>query len=75
LFGIYKFRRSKNLLNGITPYVLILPLIAAVGHEHKPSNIKFKENLESVFIKDLTLWKENKLTDNLTIKRRNKLAS
>ena len=75
LFGAYKFRKSPNLLNGITPYVLVIPLMAAVGHEPKSSNLDFKGNLESVFMQDLFVWKENKLTENLTIKRRKKLAS
>lgn len=75
LFGIYKFKKSTNLLNGITSYVLVIPLMAAVGHEPRSSGIDFKENLESVFMQNLSLWKENKLTENLTIKRRKKLAS
>jgi predicted transcriptional regulator YheO len=75
IFGTYKFRKARNSLNGITPYVLVIPLIAAVGHEPKPSGLDFKGNLESVFMTDLTRWKEKKLTENLTIKRRKKLAS
>jgi hypothetical protein len=39
MFGTYKIRRSKNRLNGITPYVLILPLITQMGKEKKHSNI------------------------------------
>jgi hypothetical protein len=75
LFGVYKYRRSPNKLNGITPYVLVVPLMTAAGHKGKPSNIDFKEHLESVFMKDLTQWKENHLTENLTIKRRKKLTA
>ena len=75
IFGVYKYRRSRNHLNGITPYVLVIPVMAAAGHEPKPSNLDFKGNLESVFMKDLTQWKENKLTENLVVKRRKKLAA
>jgi len=75
LFGVYKFRRARNLLNGITSYVLLLPVITAIGFEPKSSNLDFKKNLESVFMQDLSRWKENKLTENLTVKRRKKLAS
>jgi hypothetical protein len=74
LFGTYKFRRARNALNGITPYVLIIPLIAAVGHEPKASKLDFKGNLEGVLMRDLAVWKKEKLTENLTIKRRKKLA-
>ena len=75
LFGAYKFRKSTNLLNGITSYVLVIPLMAAVGHEPKSSSLDFKGKLESVFMQDLSVWKENNLTENLTVKRRKKLAS
>jgi len=54
---------------------LIIPVMAALGHQPKPSNLDFKENLESVFMKDLTKWKEEKLTENLAIKRQKKLAA
>ena len=75
LFGAYKYRRPRNLLHGITPYVLVIPVMTALGHESKPSNLDFKGNLESVFMKDLTQWKEEKLTENLAVKRQKKLAA
>jgi hypothetical protein len=75
MFGIYKYRQPRNKLNGITPYVLVIPLVAAAGHKSEPSGIDFKENLEGVFMKDLTQWKENNLTENLVVKRRKKLAA
>jgi len=75
LFGEYKFRKARNPLHGITTYVLVLPVIAAMGHLPESSNLDFKGKLESVFMSNLTQWKENKLTENLTIKRRSKLAS
>ena len=49
--------------------------MVAVEHEARSSGLDFKENLESVYMQDLTLWKESKLTENMTIKRRKKLAS
>jgi len=75
LFGGYKFRRARNPLHGITSYVLVLPLMSAVGHESNPSNINFKEHLENVYMKDLSRWTENVLTDNLAVKRRKILAA
>ena len=65
----------SNLLNGITPYVLVIPLMAAAGHKAKPTKLDFKAKLESVFMKDLTRWKEDNLTENLVVKRRKKLAA
>jgi len=75
LFGAYKYRRARNPLNGITPYVLVIPLMSAVGHEAKTSNIDFKNHLESVYMKDLDRWKENVLTENLAVKRRKILVA
>lgn len=74
MFGTFKFRRSKNRLNGITPYVLLLPLLTEIGDIETCSKFDFKEALESVFMRDLDQWKENNLTENLSIKRRKKLA-
>lgn len=75
LFGVYKYKRSSNLLNGITPYVLVIPLKAAAGNNAKPTKLDFKAKLENVFMKDLTQWKENNLTENLAVKRQKKLVA
>ncbi|MDR1887174.1 MAG: hypothetical protein LBQ70_04585 [Prevotellaceae bacterium] len=73
-FGKYKLRRSKNPLNGVTSCVLILPLPTKMGAGDKPSQISFKASLEKVFMKDLTDWSKNNLTENLAVKRRRRLA-
>jgi hypothetical protein len=75
IFGYYKFRRSKNRLNGITSYVFLLPLLTRMGELTERSEINFKETLEGVFMKDLKAWSDNNLTDNLTVKRKKKLAA
>jgi hypothetical protein len=73
-FGKYKFRRSKNPLNGVTSYVLFLPLLTKTGAGDKPSQVNFKASLEKVFIKDLTDRSKNNLIENLAVKRRHKMA-
>jgi hypothetical protein len=75
IFGFYKFRKSKNQLNGITPYVLVLPLLTKMGEGYKPSPVDFKSSLENVFMKDLETWKNDNLTENLAVKRARKLVS
>jgi hypothetical protein len=75
VFGTYKFKQSKNQLNGITPYVLVLPLLTKMGEGYKPASVDFKASLESVFMKDLKTWKDENLTENLAGKRRKTLAS
>ena len=55
--------------------MLVIPLMAAAGHKAKPTSLDFKAKLENVFMKDLTRWKEDNLTENLSVKRRKKLAA
>jgi hypothetical protein len=74
LFGKYKFRRSKNSLNGVTAYVLLMPLLTKTEAPEAPSQVDFKASLENVFMKDLTHWSKNNLTENLAIKRKHKMA-
>jgi hypothetical protein len=75
MFGTFKFRRSKNRLNGITAYVLLLPLLTGIGKSDERSDINFKDALECVYMKDLKHWTEDNLTENLAVKRKKKLAS
>ena len=75
LFGRYKSRKSKNPLHGITSYVMLLPLLTKVDEDNRLTNLDCKEALETVFLKDLTNWKNKHLTENLAVKRQIKLAS
>ena len=70
IFGTYKNRKSSNPLNGITSYVMMLPLLTKVDIETCDSNINFKDSLEKVFLRDITQWSDDNLTENMTIKRR-----
>jgi hypothetical protein len=45
-----------------------------MGAKGKPSRINFKASLEHVFMKDLTVWSKNNLTENLAVKRKYKLT-
>lgn len=74
LFGFYKLRKSPNPLNGITSYVLLLPLLGRISKTKKPSEIDFKKALETVKGRDITNWAKMNLIQNKTIRRRNKLA-
>jgi transposase-like protein len=75
LFGNYKSRKSPNSLNGVTRYVMILPLLTAINTETGTSNLCFKDALESVFLRDLEQWSDDNLTENLTVKRNEILNS
>ena len=69
LFGTYKSRRSPNSLNGVMPYVFLLPLLTTINEDSYESEINFKEALESVFLRDIEEWKNKKLSGNLAVKK------
>jgi len=75
VFGCYKFKMAHNALHGITPYVLVLPLITRMKDTHKGLDTDFKANLEGVYMRDLTQWRYEYLTENQAVKRRNKFAA
>jgi hypothetical protein len=74
MFGNFKFGRSKNPLNGVTSYVLLLPLPAKIGTKDNSSRVDCKDSLEDVFMKNLTVWSKNNLTEKIAVKRKYKLA-
>jgi hypothetical protein len=75
IFGSYKFRKSPNTLHGVTPYVLILPLLTRMNEKGNGLDTNVKANLENVYMRDLHQWTKEHLTENQTIKRRKKLTA
>jgi hypothetical protein len=71
--GVYKARKSPGAPNGVTPSVLMLPLLTEVNPESGCVRVDFKRALESVFLRDIDRWAKDKLPENLTVKRRKKL--
>jgi hypothetical protein len=69
IFGVYKSRKSPNLLHGITPFALFLPLHARIGSKNGIVSFDFKSSLESVFMSDIDAWKKDKLSENMVYKR------
>ena len=68
-FGTFKARKADNPLNGITPSVLLLPLLTQINPAENKVNMNFKTALESVFLADLAQWKEDNLIENQVVKR------
>lgn len=68
-FGIFKYRQSPNKLNGITARVLHLPVILAYTGESVSKNYNIKERLCRTKIKDIKLWRDENLMENLVAKR------
>jgi hypothetical protein len=73
IFGIYKERKSPNALNGVTRYVLMLPLLTKSDLDSGCIRVDFKEALEDVFLHDIDKWVNINLSENLEVKRRRKL--
>jgi murein L,D-transpeptidase YcbB/YkuD len=51
----------------------MLPLLTGVNPESGSVRVDFKRALESVFLRDIDRWAEDKLSENLAVKRRKKL--
>jgi hypothetical protein len=52
----------------------MLPLLTEIKKSDNQSDINFKEALECVYMKDLKDRARDNLTENLAVKRKNKLA-
>lgn len=68
-FGIFKYIQSPNKLNGVTTLVLHLPVRLSYAGKSKSKNYYVKERLCRTRIKDITLWREKNLMENLVAKR------
>ena len=56
IFGVYKKRKSPNALNGVTSYVLMLPLLTKSDPKSGYIRMDFKYALESTFLRDIDKW-------------------
>lgn len=69
VFGIFKFTQSPNKLNGVTTLILHLPVILAFAGKSASKSYDVKERLCKTKIKDITLWRDKNLLENLVSKR------
>ena len=65
LFGQYKARKSFNKLNGVTPFILFLPIYTQLNGPIPNKLFDFKEALEEKRMEHLELWKKDHLSPNL----------
>ena len=73
IFGKYKARKSFNKLNGVTPFILFLPICAKLKSCSKKRKFDFKAALESKRMNHIEDWKKENLTPNLAQLRTIKL--
>ncbi len=74
LFGVYKNRKSKNKLYGVTNLVLFLPVKTKLNNENK-TKLNFKEIMESTSLQEIHQWTKENLTENLAVKRRKVMSA
>ncbi|MEO7176201.1 MAG: hypothetical protein ABIV51_09900 [Saprospiraceae bacterium] len=65
VFGKYKARKSFNKLNGVTPFILFIPICAKLSSEPHRKRHDFKGALENKTMNHLEDWKKVHLTQNL----------
>jgi hypothetical protein len=65
LFGRYKDRKSPNKLNGVTPYILFLPIYTRLAKENQTSIFDFKAALEDKRMWEIKAWAKEILSQNL----------
>lgn len=68
-FGTFKYKQSPNKLNGVTALALHLPVILAFNGDYVSENYNIKKRLCRTKIKDINLWKNENLLENLVAKR------
>jgi hypothetical protein len=65
IFGRYKARKSTNKLNGVTPYILFVPIYTRLINEKQALKFDFKVALEDKRIGDIETWAKKNLSPNL----------
>lgn len=65
LFGRYKARKSPNKLNGVTPYVLFVPIYTRLSKDSKIKKFDFKATLEDKRMREIDAWAKDNLSQNL----------
>lgn len=70
IFGTYKFRKSPNKLNGVTSYILVLPIYTKLCSQSKSEKFDFKGALENIRIQQINDWSKKNLSQNLMQLRR-----
>jgi len=73
LFGRYKARKSPNKLNGVTPYILFVPIYTKLSNDSQAKKFDFKATLEDKRMREIDVWAKDNLSQNLVSLRNNQL--
>lgn len=74
IFGMYKARKSPNKLNGITPFILFVPIYTMLRNNSQSKMFDFKSALEEMRMRNIEEWRKENLTQNLVQLRINRLG-
>ena len=69
IFGKFKARISPNKLNGVTTFILFLPICAKLNSDSQTEKYDFKGALEGKRMAHIENWKRENLTPNLAYLR------
>lgn len=64
IFGKYKYEKSANKLNGVTSFVLFLPLYTRLRDKQKAMKFDFKKALEEIKMEHIETWSKENLSQN-----------
>jgi hypothetical protein len=65
LFGTYKARKSPDKLNGVTSFILFMPIYTKLCDSTKNKKFNFKAALEDKRMSQIDAWVQDNLTQNL----------
>ena len=65
IFGKYKASKSPNKLNGVTPFVLFLPIYAKLKNKKQAKTFNFKAALEETRVGEIDTWAKENLPQNM----------
>ncbi|MDD2475942.1 MAG: hypothetical protein PHI32_08540 [Dysgonamonadaceae bacterium] len=65
IFGKYKASKSSNKLNGVTPFILFLPIYAKLKNKKQAKAFDFKVALEEIRIGEIDAWANENLKQNM----------
>lgn len=74
IFGKYKARKSPNKLNGVTSFILFIPIYAKLSDYESAKKFDFKVALENKRMRKIGAWAKKNLTPNLNTLRTKSLG-
>ena len=65
IFGKYKASKSSSKLDGVTPFILFLPIYTKLKNKEQAKSFNFKAALEETRIGEIDVWANENLPQNM----------